>query len=423
MRVFAQSNNTNHVGTYSIRVRAIPADQYFAIQPGDTVTNNIPLAGAGIIDVPGAQDFYTFSGTAGQGITFQGISKSAAFGGYLQWEVKTPGGQNLFNSYFGDMGRKTLPETGTYTIRLSVGANITSYLGNYSFRLYTLPGDVQYAIQKGDTVSDGVPVSGAGHIDEPGGMDTYTFTGIACQRVNFDQISAAPAFAGYLYWQVIAPSSNWFAGYFPNGGASQRRTLPETGTYTIRVYANSVNASFVGPYSFRTWCEVTAGPDQVATLPNTALSVPLIKFLCNDGFEIGDAPTINLTNSASEYGGTLTLTNNALTYTPAAGFSGVDRFTYRLQGIFGDEDFANVSVRVGAGVNRGATVVSLVRENATSVMVCLFGEPNQTYAIEQSTDLASWSSIGQLTADAAGSMTYHYTTEPMAKRFYRFSRQ
>jgi hypothetical protein len=131
---------------------------------------------------------------------------------------------------------------------------------------------------------------------------------------------------------VIAPSSNWFAGYFPSGGASKRRTLPETGTYTIRVYANSVNASFVGPYSFRTWCEVTAGPDQVATLPNTALSVPLIKFLCNDGFEIGDAPTINLTNSASEYGGTLTLTNNALTCT-GGGVQRRDRFTYRLQGI------------------------------------------------------------------------------------------
>jgi hypothetical protein len=134
--------------------------------------------------------------------------------------------------------------------------------------------------------------------------------------------------------QVIAPSSNWFAGYFPNGGASQRRTLPETGTYTIRVYANSVNASFVGPYSFRTWCEVTAGPRSSCDLAQYRAQRSAHQISLQRRFEIGDAPTINLTNSASEYGGTLTLTNNALTYTPAAGFSGVDRFTYRLQGIF-----------------------------------------------------------------------------------------
>ena len=33
---------------------------------------------------------------------------------------------------------------------------------------------------------------------------------------------------------------------------------------------------------------------------------------------------------------------------------------------------------------------------------------------------ASSPNLGQLTADAAGSMTYHYTIEPVEKRFYRF---
>jgi hypothetical protein len=419
IRVFAQSNSTNHVGTYSIRIRPVPADQYFAIQPGDTVTNNIPAAGAGSIDAPGAQDFYTFSGTAGQGITFQGISKSIAFAGYLQWEVKTSGGQNLFSSYFGDMGRKTLPETGTYTIRLWVGANNTSYLGNYSFRLYTLPGDVQCAIQKGDTVSDGVPLTGAGRIDEPGGMDTYTFTGIAGQRVNFDQLTAAPAFAGYLYWQITAPSSNWFAGYFP-GGTTQRRTLPESGTYTIRVYANSVNTAFIGPYSFRTWCEVVARPDQFATLPNSALTIPINKFLCNDSLEIGDVPVVDTPIATSANGGSITTTNGTIIYTPPVGFTGVDTFTYRLHGQFGDEDTAIATVRVGAGVNQGAMVVSLLRESPTSVMVCLLGAPNQNYIVEQSTDFTSWSNIGSVTADGAGSMTYSYAVETAGKRFYRF---
>ena len=424
LRVFAQSKAPNHTGTYALRIRSIPADQYFAIQPGDTVTNNVPATGAGNIEVVGAQDFYTFNATTGQSLSFEAIGSAAAFAGWLQWEVKTPSGASLFVNYFTDGGRKTMPETGTYTIRVWVGANSLSYIGTYGFRIYTLPGDVRLNIVKGQTISDGVPVNGAGRIDEPGGLDTYTFTGIAGQRVNFDQLGAAPAFAGWLFWQVVAPSgSNWFTGYFP-GDVKQRRTLPETGNYTIRIYANSVNPAYIGAYSFRTWCEVVAQPDQLATLPNTALNVPLTKFLCNDSLEIGDAPTIDLTNSASLNGGTLAVTpTNTLIYTPPVGFRGVDSFTYRLRGMFGDEDYATVSVRVGAGVNQGATVVSLVRESPTSVMVCLFGAPNQTYNVEQSTNLTTWSNSGQLTADAAGSMTYNYTIEPVAKRFYRFKKQ
>jgi hypothetical protein len=424
LRVFAQSNATNHIGTYALRLRAIPADQYFVIQPGDTVTNNVPAPGAGNLEAPGAWDYYTFNGFAGQSLTFEAINKSAAFAGWLQWEVKTPGGVSLFANYFTDGGRKTLPETGAYTIRVWVGANVTSYVGTYAFRIYTLPGDVRLNIVKGQTISDGAPISGAGRIDEPGGLDTYTFSGIAGQRVNFDQLSADPAFAGYLYWQVVAPGgSNWFTGYFP-GNMKQRQTLPETGNYTVRIYANSVNPAYIGAYSFRTWCEVGAGPDQLATLPSTAITVPLNKFLCNDSLEIGDAPTIDLTNFVSAHGGTLALTpTNTLIYIPPAGFSGVDSFTYRLRGLFGGEDFASVSVRVGLGVDQGATVVSLVRESVSSVMVCLLGAPNQNYNVEQSTNLTAWANSGQLSADATGSMTYHYTIEPVEKRFYRFRKQ
>jgi hypothetical protein len=423
MKVYALSFLTNHMGTYSLRVRGIPPDQTFAIEPGDVITNNVPAAGAGNIESPGAQDFYTFAGTAGQSVSFQGISKSPTFGGYLQWEVKTPSGQSVFSAYFGDVGRKTLPETGTYTMRVWVGANITSYVGTYSFRLYTLPGDVRCAIEKGDVVSDGVPVAAAGRIDEPGGQDTYTFEGLAGQRVNFQQNSADPAFAGYLYWRVIAPSgSNWFGAYFP-GGVTERRTLPETGTYSIRVFANSAVATQVGPYSFRIWCDVVARPDQFATTPNTPLPIPFAKFLCNDSLEIGDVPTVDTTAATSAKGGALVVTSNAVIYAPPAGFNGVDNFTYRLRGQFGGESTASVSVTTGAGADRYATVVSLVREGPSSTMVCLLGAPNQTYKIEQSPDLAAWFEAGSLTADEMGSLVYHYAFEPTGNRFYRFRRQ
>lgn len=362
-------------------------------------------------------------GSGALSLSFQGLSSSAAFAGWLRWETIAPSGASVFNACFGDVGRKTLPETGTYRIRVWVGANNPAYVGVYAFRIFTLPGDVRCAIQKGAVVSDGVPVAGAGRIDQPGGLDTYTFEGLAGQNVNFEQLSAAAAFGGWLYWQGLKPSgTTLFTGYFP-GSVRQRRTLPETGIYTIRVYPQPPNTTSVGASSFRTRCAVSAGPDEFATLPNTALTIPRSKFLCNARLEIGDSPTLAMTNPTSAFGGTLVMTSNAISSTPPAGFNGLDHFTYRLRGQFGDEDTANVVVRVGTDVQQGATVVSVVSAGTSSVMVCLLGLPNQTYVVEQSSDLTAWSSAGLLTADGIGSMTYHYEVAPVGKRFYRFRRQ
>lgn len=422
VRVYTRGYDIGYTGSYSIRIRSIPPDQFFGLQPGDTVAQNVPAPGAGSIDAPGAQDFYTFNGTAGQSLSFETISESPAFGGWLQWEAKTPTGQTLFSSYFDDAGRKTLPETGAYTIRVWVGANNTTSVGTYSFRIHTLPGDVRLNIAKGETISDGVPIVGAGRIDQPGGLDTYTFDGLEGQRVCFEQISADAAFAGYLFWQVITPAgSNLFTGYFPGGTVVQRR-LPDTGPYTVRIFAESTAPSFIGPYSFRTWCPVKANPDNLATLPGAALSVPAGKLLCNDSVEIGDSAVIELASSASSAGGSLAVTNGALAYVPAPGFTGFDTFSYRLAGQFGGEDTTTVTVRVGENVDRGATVVSLVRENPNTAMVCLLGAPNASYIVEQSADLAAWTGTDSLTADEAGSMTYYYTIEPAGNRFYRFRR-
>ena len=34
----------------------------------------------------------------------------------------------------------------------------------------------------------------------------------------------------------------------------------------------------------------------------------------------------------------------------------------------------------------------------------------------------TWASVGQITADAMGSMIYYYPIEPVEKRFYRFKK-
>ena len=119
-------------------------------------------------------------------------------GGYLEWEVKAPSGTKVFTAFFsGDVGRKTLPETGTYTVHFWIGKNDSTLLGKYAFKISALL-DSTFGIDLGQTVTNGVPGQGAGQIETAGGQDLYSFTGNAGQKIKFQSLYAAPAFGGYL---------------------------------------------------------------------------------------------------------------------------------------------------------------------------------------------------------------------------------
>ena len=421
IRVIVGADDTNYVGRYSFRIRAIPPDDVIPIQVGSTVTNGVPAAGAGNIEVAGAEDRYTFTGVAGQDVFIDGIQAASAFGGWLKWELKSAGGQSVFSTYFGNVGRKTLPENGTYSLRCWVAVNDPARVGTYSFSLMPV-GNSYFAIRVGDAVTNGLPGAGAGSIEDPGGQDFYTFTGIAGQEVNFEQTSAAATFAGYLRWEVKTPAgTNWFSNYFQNG-RRERRTLPATGTYTIRVFAQSLEPAHVGAYAFRTWCDVVALADKIATSPGTARAVPIGTFLCNDRSEPGDIPEMELLSTNTLQGGTLIKTFSAIAYTPRAGFTGIDTFSYRLRGNFGGVSTNEVTVQVLPGASEGVIVVSATRHGMSGVSLCLLGTPGQNYLVDESTNLVNWAMKETVNAALDGAMSYGFHTTNGPKRFYRFRR-
>jgi len=57
----------------------------------------------------------------------------------------------------------------------------------------------------GTVVSDGIPVAGAGNLEDPGAEDNYTFTATAGEIVFFESIQQAAAFQNSLRWQLLAP--------------------------------------------------------------------------------------------------------------------------------------------------------------------------------------------------------------------------
>jgi hypothetical protein len=252
LRVFLENRQPSYLGAYSLAIHAIPADQTFPIAIGDTVSAGQPGDGAGVIEVAGAEDVYTFSGTAGQLVFFEEVSGDSSFGGWLQWELTAPGGERVFSSYFDNdhVGREVLPETGTYTLRIGSWHPEASQFGEYSFRLRPIPADQEFTIQVGDTVSEGKPGVGAGRVEVPGARDIYRFQASAGQALYFEDISSSAEFGGWLAWEVQTPSGKrLFFDYFDNEDAG-REDLTESGTYQVLVHAATEEVERVGSYSF-----------------------------------------------------------------------------------------------------------------------------------------------------------------------------
>src|SRR5262249_35210298 len=134
LRLYTDSPDPNFFGPYSFRVTPIPADQTFAYTIGTPVSDGVPAPGAGRLEVAGAEDFYTFTGSAGQALFFESGSQDAAFNHNLRWSLLKPSSGFVFSAFFSNpLGRVTLPEAGQYRIRLFTDGTNPKYFGAYSF--------------------------------------------------------------------------------------------------------------------------------------------------------------------------------------------------------------------------------------------------------------------------------------------------
>ena len=227
IRVYTDGTDPTWVGAYSFRVLPIPPDQTFAYTLGGDVSDGVPAAGAGRLEVAGAEDNYQFTATTGQLAFFQSISQDASFKGSLRWQVIKPSGGTIFSSIFSSVpGRTFLPETGQYRIRVFTDATDVTWLGAYAFRVAPIPPDQTFAYSVGTAVSDGVPAPGAGRLEAAGAEDSYVFAATAGQIVFFESTAQDAAFHGGLRWQLVKPSGgSVFSSLFVN--PQGRVVLPE----------------------------------------------------------------------------------------------------------------------------------------------------------------------------------------------------
>ena len=211
-------------GNYYLMLRGennTPVEYDFQIVK--TVDNSTSLtlndAVSGEISKLGERNTYTFTGSLGQTLYFDGRGNDSQF----SVEVSTPNGTLLHNSNSsGDSAPLTLLEDGIYQVIVDGVGNKT---GDYSFALADEADELNLA-----TAHDGAL--------EPRETVLYSFTGAAGQTLNFQSMTGNTNASWIVYAPVNLPSNGKVVGS-NRIDVDFNRVLPVDGTYLLALRNNS----------------------------------------------------------------------------------------------------------------------------------------------------------------------------------------
>ena len=168
-----------------------------------------------------------------------------------------------------------------------------------------------------------------------------------------------------------------------------------------------------------------AAADTLGTMKNTPVSAPAVKLLANDSDPNGHPLSVVSVSAASSNGGTVFLDGGFLTYTPPAGFIGLDSFTYAISDGLGGTATGTVNVTVTGSDGASLNLISMVR-TADGFLVGFAGIPGDTYLIQFTNSLTppiTWTTLtppGPIQAGPNGLFQHEDKPNPIPpQRFYR----
>ena len=236
------------------------------------------------------------------------------------------------------------------------------------------------------------------------------------------------ALAGLLLaggtWAAFAQSSVMVAhAISAGGGTSSNALLTLTGTIgqwatgTLNGGDLTVNAGFWGAIDY---APPLAGDVTIERYPTLGTKVLVTTLLASDRDPDGGALSLAVSpTSASD--ATITLSGGWVYYTPLAGFTNADSFTYTVTDSFGGRAVGTVTVAIYVDNNPGqdVTITNLGHE---SLLLISNGIPGYTYTLQYS-DVAApfvWQALGSVNANSAG--VFQFTDAPGVEtmRFYRW---
>jgi hypothetical protein len=201
-------------------------------------------------------------------------------------------------------------------------------------------------------------------------------------------------------------------------------------TSTLALGAHTVVAEYAGDGNFTGTTNTlaanqvintppVAGNDTIQRSPTTSVKVRLTTLLANDSDADGDTltPTVSTT---SANGASIRVSGGWVFYTPPAGFTNADSFTYTITDGRGGSAVATVTVAilVDNAPSQNLVVTAL---GGNQYRIDASGIPGRTYRLQYSdTAPFNWQDLpgASLTADSAG--RFQYTdTSTAPTRFYR----
>lgn len=226
------------IGSYELQIWDVPEAKRSSIEIAEATPQNQEGIITGDIPTPGRRNLYDFSAEAGQTIYLD----AHTIEGDMRVNLLAPDGSLLLNQHWLgiDAEALTLPETGQYT--LEVFGYLDS-LGNYELQLWNVPEPERSSITiaPDEDSQEGIV---AGEILVPAASHIYEFEGSEGQQI----ILAFISLEGDMRATLVSPSGvNVFTSQWL-GIDSEVETLPEDGTYTLRVHGY---LDALGSYEFQ----------------------------------------------------------------------------------------------------------------------------------------------------------------------------
>lgn len=292
---------------------------------------------------------------------------------------------------------------GTYPITAS-GASSTNYAFNYVGGTLT----ITQSLTTGAVVSSANPAL-------PGANVTFTMTvnavapgaGTPSGTVNF-RIDGGILGSGALSGGVATFTTNSLALGAHTVVAEYAGNLNFTGTTNALAQNQVINTPPV------------AGNDSIERSATTSVKVRLATLLANDSDADSDPLNISV-SSTSASNATIRVSGGWVFYTPPAGFTNADAFTYTITDGRGGSAVGTVSVtiKVDGAISQNLVITAL---GGNQYRIDASGIPGRTYRLQSSDTVApfDWQDLtnGSMTADSTGRFEYTDTTEATT-RFYR----
>lgn len=163
--------------------------------------------------------------------------------------------------------------------------------------------------------------------------------------------------------------------------------------------------------------------DSISAEKNQQLDLPVAILLTNDSDPDNYALSITAVSSASTNGGSVSLSNGFVIYTPVTNFTGLDQFTYTLTDSPGAQSQGTVTVNVLA-INPPSTNHLALALAPAGALVIFAGSASQNYIVQYANVLTGpWYNLSPaIPANSSGYIEFN-DLKPLssATKFYRVS--